>query len=590
MKNTLCLLIALFSFNISHADTQDYVKCDVIYKVPNTVYFNAGAADGVIPGEEFEIYYDEMTVASGKIAWSDKNISRSEDLSMDKFAEIFYYDQLTAKIRLTVSQSQKGGYLNIPYFSDLKLDPSTIDTPDDRMVARLIHRGLLKKDQNGIIAGDLAGTYEIRGLTYTFYIDPQAVFHSGKEVEAVDVQYSLETLARSPRLTAASSFIMAVKGAQDYRYKATNEIAGIFLINRKTVSITLSKPFPAFEEYLAGPGGYIVPESGIAPTGGNIIGAGPYKVKWRNTGSIALEPFGPEMSQVFLDSLIFTKFDNAEQAALSMELGNLDMIPILGEPPPKFISASSYRSLTGKTFCSVILGFNADRSYQKDSRFSKGLSFILDRESIIRVIIGGSAALAKGPVPGMDEQSVAYDDVIYPDSAKYYFDKIGKLPENMSLYVDSRYPVLSKVSRYISGQLGGRGIKVIEKKADLSYVDQARIKSDMDMYLTCYSPVCGNPDCLLYSMYSNKLAGQSNYLYYDDYAFQSFLENLRSETDPERRKMLSYGLAQSLSNEPPAIVLYEPYLVIISRTDIAGFKVSQQGYVDLRGAIIEFDR
>jgi peptide/nickel transport system substrate-binding protein len=478
----------------------------------------------------------------------------------------------------------------IPYFSELKLEPWSIDTPDEKMIGRLIHRGLLKKDQNGLISGDIAGAYEVRGLTYTFYIDPAAEFHSGKEIDAADVAYSMEALARSPRLTSASSFVMAVKGALEYRHRAGEEMAGIFLIDRKTVSITLSKPFPAFEEYLAGPGGYIIPKAGIAPTGGNIDGAGPYKIKWRNSASLALEPFDRELSQVFLDSLIFMKFNNVEEAALSMELGRLDLIPVLGEPSPKFISTSSHLYLTGKTFCSAVLGFNSDRGYQKDSRFSKALSFLLDRESIIRVILGGSAALPQSPAPGFDEASVDYDYIAYPDSAEHYFNRIGKLPESMTLYVDSRYPVLSKVSRYISGQLGSRGIKVVEKKVDLSYVDENRVKSEMDMYLSYYNPVSDNPDCLLYPMYSDKLAGQSNYLYYNDYAFQSFLENLRSETDTERRRMLSYGLTQSLANEPPAIVLYEPYLLIISKTDIAGFKISEQGYVDFRGAFIETGR
>ena len=54
--------------------------------------------------------------------------------------------------------------------------------------------------------------------------------------------------------------------------------------------------------------------------------------------------------------------------------------------------------------------------------------------------------------------------------------------------------------------------------------------------------------------------------------------------------MLSYGLAQSLAYEPPAIILYEPYLLVISKTDIAGIRINNQGYVDLRGAYIEADK
>jgi ABC-type transport system substrate-binding protein len=562
----------------------------VIYKTPNVIYFNAGTSDGVVPGEEYEVYYDERIVATGKIEWSDKNISRSREMDSGTFAEIYYYDRLTAKIRLYVAMTNKGGFLTIPYFSELGLDPSSVDTPDEKMIARLIHRGLLTRDQNGFIVTDIASVYEVRGLTYTFYIDPDAMFHSGKPVEAIDVAYSMERLAKSPKLTAASSFVLAIRGAREYRHGAVNEIAGIFLIDRKTLSITLNKPFPAFEDYLAGPGGYIIPKPGLTTTGGYVIGAGPYKIKWRDLDSITLDPADREASDVYLDSLIFMKFNNVEEAALSMELGRLDLIPILGEPPPKFISSSSHTSITGKTFCSAVLGFNGEREYQKKSMFSRALSFLIDRESIVRVILGGSAALPDTPVPGLDKSSIQFSYPLIPDSVDYYLNQVSKIPERLTLYIDSRYPVLSKVARYVSGQLSGKGIKVSEIRVDFSYLDENRVRSELDIYLSLYNPVSENADCMLYPLYNYGLSGHSNFLYYDDDAFQSFLNNLRTETDPERRSMLSYGLAQSLAYEPPAIVLYEPYLMVVSKTDISGIKTVEEGYVDLRGTFIETNR
>lgn len=589
MKTVLPLLLTAVAFISASADTQDYIKCSVIYKTPNIIYFDAGSSDGVVAGEEFEVYYDERIVATGKIDWSDKNISRSSAMDPGEFADIYYYDDLSAKIHLYVALANKGGFLTLPYFSDLELEPYGLDTPDERMVGRLIHRGLLTRNQSGSIIGDLARMYEVRGLTYTFYLDPDAVFHSGKPVEATDVAYSLERLAKASKLTAASSFVLAIRGAREFRHGAINEIPGVFLIDRKTVSITLNNPFPAFEEYLAGPGGYIIPKPGITDTGGYVNGAGPYKITHRELNSLTLVPANAGGGDVFLDSLIFMRFKNSEEAALSMELGRLDIIPVLGEPPPKFISTSSYASLTGKTFCSAILGFNGQREYQKESLFSRAMSFLIDRESIVRVILGGSAALPEGPIAGLDPGAVDYSYILIPDSVDFYLSKIKKLPANVTLYVDSRYPVLSKVSRYVAGQLGGKGIKVSEKTVDFSYLDETRVKSELDMYLSYYDPVCDDPDCILYPLFSSKLSGHSNYLFYEDSPFQSFLENLRAETDPERRRMLTYGLAQSVANEPPALILFEPYLVVIAKPDIAGIKMVEEGYIDLRGVYIEND-
>ncbi len=589
MKKYLILMIFLYGHGPLMAGTQDYVKCDVIYMKPNVLYFNAGGSEGVAPGESFEIFYDERLVAVGRIAWADKNISRSEELDSAIFIGIYFYDDLEAKINLFVPQANRGGFVNIPYFSDLNLGPSVINTGDEKMVGRLIHRGLLTKDENGDIVPDLAGVYEVRALTYTFYIKPDARFHSGKPVEATDVAYSLEQLALSPKLTAASCFVLGIKGAEEFRHRIRNEISGIFLINKKTISITLKEPFPAFEEYLTGPAGYVIPRPGLATPGGSVVGAGIYKIKWRNPDGLTLGAFASDAAAGFLDSIRFVRFTSVEEAALSLELGRLDLISVLGSPPPKFISREEHTSMLTKSFCSVVLGVNGRRDFQKNQIFSKALSFMLDRETTIRVILGGSARIPESPIPGFGSGSER-DFSLNPDSVDYYLNSIEKLPSVVTFYVNSHYPVLENVARYIAGQLRNKGISVEEKRTDLSFFEQSDAGSRIDLYLDYVNPVSNDPDCLIYPFYSIKLSGHTNFLYYDDNAFQSFLDRLRVETDLERRDGIAHGLAQSLAKEPPAVILYQPHLMTIVKTDISGFRPLEEGFLDLRGLYIEHMR
>ncbi len=586
MKKHLILVILLCGRSLVMAGTQDYVKCDVIYMRPNVLYFNAGGSDGVAAGESFEILYDERLVAIGKIDWADKNISRSEELDSTIFAEIYFYDDLKARINLFAPQANRGGFINIPYFSDLSLEPSTINTVDEKTVGRLIHRGLLAKDGNSDIVPDLAGVYEVRALTYTFYLRPDARFHSGKPVEATDVAYSLEQLALSPKLTAASCFVLGIKGATEFRHRITNEISGLFLINKKTISITLKQPFPAFEEYLAGPAGYIIPRPGLAMPGGNILGAGTYRIKWRNPDGFTLGRYASDAAAGFLDSIRFLRFPGVEEAALAFELGRLDLMSALGSPPPKFISREEHTSMLTKSFCSVVLGVNGRRDFQKNQAFSKALSFMLDRETTIRVILGGSARIPESPIPGFGsggEMDFSFD----PDSVDYYLNSIEKLPTVVTLYTDSHYPALENVARYITGQLRNRGIRVEERKTDLSFLEEVDAGSRIDLYLDYFNPVSDDPDCLTYPLYSLRLSGQTNFLYYDDDAFQTFLDKLRIETDIERRNSIAHGLAQSLAKDPPAVILYQPHLITIVKADISGFIPLEEGFLDLRGTFIE---
>ncbi len=297
-------------------------------------------------------------------------VSRS---SLEPAAEIAVYEPMTVKIRLFVAHANRGGHLNVAYFTELNLEPSAIYTPEDMMVSRLIHRGLLIRNADGDIVPDLCGDYEIRDLTYTFYLSPEAVFHNGKPVEAADVAYSLEQLALAPKLTNFSCYVLEIAGVEDFRAHLKQEIKGIFFIDKKTISITLKRPFPAFEDYLAGPAGYVIPKPGYISTGTNSVGAGLYRIKWRGPDGIVLEPFEEVGGEAYLDSLRFVRYANLEEAGLSFELGRLDMINLLGEPPPKFVTRGSFTSQNVETYANVILGINNRRDFQRDENFGKAL-------------------------------------------------------------------------------------------------------------------------------------------------------------------------------------------------------------------------
>ncbi len=590
MKKIVIALSVLFLCSAALADTQDYIKGKVLLIKSRNAYFNIGEGDGVAVGESYEIYYDNRVVANGKIAWVDRSISKSEPLDSLTAADISYYEPLVVKIRMFVPQANRGGYFNVTLFSEPNLEPANIITPDDKMVARLIHRGLISKDINGNFVPDIAGDYEIRDLTYTFYIDPEAKFHSGKPIESSDISYSFEKLASSPKLTPATSFILEIKGADEFRNNIKGEISGIFIIDKKTIAITLIRPFPKFEEYLAGPGGYIIPKMDAALSGGYDIGAGLFKVKWRNPEGIVLDAFTGAKELPLLDSIKFVRYNSLSEAGLAFELGKLDLISMLGEPPPKFLASGNYSSQDKNTICSVILGVNWNRPYQKGYLLSKALSFLIDRETLVRVLLGGEGTIPTGAIPGYGGVVPMLQSGFVPDSADFFLNSIAKKPSSVTLYIDSAYPVLLKVARFIEGQIQNKGIDVVEKTADFSSIPESANKSDLDLYLTYYCPVASDPDCILYPLYSPVLSGQSNYLYCDDTLFADSLEILRSADDPARRDAIIYYLAQSLGSNPPAEILYLPHMLTLMKADISGIKNDPAGFVDLRKSYLETQR
>lgn len=585
MNKLLIASILLFCPLTAFADTQDYIKGRVVLLKSNQLYFDLGQKDGVTSGQPFEIYDGKDVVASGKIAWADNDISKSDILDKKLIAGLRQPDRLTVKVRMYVAQTGTGGFLDVACFNEPHLEPASIMTPDDLMISRLIYRGLLTKDSDGTVVPDLAADYEIRDLTYTFYLRPDIVTHSGKTLTAYDIAYSLERLASSDKLTNYTCFAMEISGADRYRHDISNEISGILVIDSYTISITLKEPFPLFEEYLAGPGGYIIPRPGPISTNGMIDGTGIYRIKWRNADMLALEPVENAEYLPSLDSIRFVRFTSPEEASLAMEMGKVDIIPSIGTPLPRMHSQAEFVSTSAPSNGFAVLGINCARDFQRNENLGRALSFLIDRDAIIRVIMAGSASKPIFEIADKQEGIPLYPQ-LSEDSARIYLDSIGSAPRTLTLFIDSSYPILAKVARYIEGQLSRVKVKAVEKIIDFRTLDENTAVKAMDLYLTYYLPPCDDRDCVLGPLFNADLSGQTNYLFFKDNAIQTFLKSLQSEADPDRRDNLSLGVAQTVINHPAAVFLYRPNDAYVARSNISGISLYGTGCIDLRRATV----
>ena len=77
------------------------------------------------------------------------------------------------------------------------MDPHLTTDVDSAVYAVEIFGGLMTIDRDLAIVGDLAETWEVSadGTVTTFRIRPDAKFHNGGSVTAVDVKWSLERAA-----------------------------------------------------------------------------------------------------------------------------------------------------------------------------------------------------------------------------------------------------------------------------------------------------------------------------------------------------------------------------------------------------------
>ena len=174
-------------------------------------------------------------------------------------------------------------------FLRLGADPPTLDphlTTDvnSAVYAVEIFGGLMTIDRDLNIVGDLAEGWEVSpdGLTTTFRLRPNAKFHSGRDVTAGDIKWSMER-ATDPATEAfnASVFLGDIVGVDQRLDGAATEISGVRVINDRTVTITTDAPKPFFLSKLTYPVSFVLDRENVESGREWILkpnGTGPFRL------------------------------------------------------------------------------------------------------------------------------------------------------------------------------------------------------------------------------------------------------------------------------------------------------------------------
>ncbi|MEX2373183.1 MAG: ABC transporter substrate-binding protein, partial [Dehalococcoidia bacterium] len=145
-------------------------------------------------------------------------------------------------------------------------DPITLDPhiAGDALSAEYIVEifgGLVTIDPDLNVILDLAEEVDVSddGLVYTFTIREDARFHSGRQVTAEDVQYSIER-ATSQELSSPTglAYLGDIVGAREHFFGLADTVEGIEVIDERTIAFTIDAPKPYFLAKLTYPTAFVV--------------------------------------------------------------------------------------------------------------------------------------------------------------------------------------------------------------------------------------------------------------------------------------------------------------------------------------------
>lgn len=490
------------------------------------------------------------------------------------------------------------GFLRLMLKDDLStLDPAFIVDVPGGAVAAKIFNNLVRFDREGKVVPDLAESWDVSpdGTVFRFRLREGVRFHSGRELEAADVVYSLRRLL-DPAVNSPRFWLLeGVATAEDFRSGASSGLAGIRSPQAGVVEIELSRPSPLFLYYLALPGCAIVPRESAEEGGGSFasrpVGTGPFRLReWRRQDRLVLDR-NPDYfaGSPALPGVVYRVIPEALTATVEFERGNLDLFEVPRAEHRKYTSTTPWKDLVESRVGLNIyyLGFNCRRPPLDDLRVRQAFNYALDREKIIEVILENRAVAAAGPVPpGLLPPSgdgYRYD----PDRARRLLAESGvEPPLRVELLFKSDREVLT-IAEVIQSYLKEVGIELILLQREWSAFLQALNEGEFDIFYLSWWGDYPDPENFLYpTFHTANLGPGGNRTLFSDPELDEMLQDAAASINPERRKERLAAAARRVTDLAPWVFLWHKKEVMIRSPRLENYRIpliyNGDKFLDLR--------
>lgn len=475
-------------------------------------------------------------------------------------------------------QSGSGGTVNLFLSSapDTFLPQYTIGAYA-RYLGGLMFPRLLRYNVDATVIPYLAESYEASqdGLSYTFKLVPNAKWTDGQPVTAHDVAWTY-TMALSKDYAGTRQIEAPIKGAKAYHDGTAQSVEGIEAIDDGTIRITLERPTASFVENVAQffwilPS-HVLKDTPIAELDKHPLGrkpdvtAGPLKFVSYETDQFVEFARDPNffLGTPKIEKFIFKIMRN-DVALAQFEKGELDATTPVGTMLPQDVSKLKKLDVdvvpvAGSALQSMSI--NNDKEYFKDRRIRQALAHAIDREAIIKSLLGGYGQVLNAQVPKFSpyynpktEGLLAYD----PKQAKQLLKDGGwDFGREVTLTVPTGNVTRERSGPIIQQYLQAVGMKVKIETMDFASMQKKSNDGDVDLWLVGNSYVTFDPD-VSSSFRSTSLppTGWNSNRWNNPEADKAMDEGLAATT-PEARKAAYDQLQMIMAEDVPCVFLYHP--------------------------------
>ncbi|MDQ6884094.1 MAG: ABC transporter substrate-binding protein [Candidatus Dormibacteraeota bacterium] len=436
----------------------------------------------------------------------------------------------------------------------------------------LLFEPLVRVLPKGSVQGMLASRWDISPdqRSYVFTLRSNARWSDGSPVAADDVVFTVRTV-QDPQFPGVllnqswKDIIATPIDSQHVRFALPGHNAG-FLASLELLDIVPS-------HLLAGKS---MAELASASPNINPVGTGPFRMTAQLPDRIVLERNPFAWRKPWLDTLTVRSFPSQQSALDALDRSQIDGVSNLS---PAGVARQAAKKqvavLTAATYqyAELLLNLKGDEPYFQDKQVRRAIAMAIDRQAIIRDVLGGQATVADGPIPrsitwayDANAKPPTYD----PAGAARLLDTAGWTLASgrrtktgteltIQLAVSQDVPPYQKVGEVLSRQLAAVGIAVsVQPVTTTALIHDYLNPRTFDMALTAFD---NGPDPDVYTFWhsSQTHAGGFNFSSMKKNVFiDQDLEDGRATLNLATRAKAYADFQELFAQEVPAIFLYSP--------------------------------
>jgi len=426
----------------------DSLRAEIVLKRGERAYISRGALDGLTSSWKVTEINEQYTDTTLPLVWIGDDLSRVE-LPGEYLASLKAGDSVLLVEYVLPAELSGGRAVRIGLCSK----PTPLDRPPVSMSDWDYREAIFAR------VGDFIDTVECEE-TYatTWFLRPELDRHlsDGRRIDAVIIGDAIKS--NSLECGPFSIYCEHFNHAFDSLYCVASN------------PLKVQSNFPCLCErnrsFFDSPGFWVQPSAGSTSDTQNLpISSGDFNVVSNDDTLIVLIRDNSSESR-YADTVELRIYENYDATRLAFELGEVDIVELAPFDVARYQDTYyvGVEPIAGAVFLSV----NNEKPYMQDNFFAASIQYMLNRESLCRVPLGG-AVEPLTQVPGADEYGLESPYDFDPRKGRRLLRQIEDLPKFLSLVLtDPGDPGLERVAEYLRGILAREGITLtIYKLSDL---------------------------------------------------------------------------------------------------------------------------